>query len=109
MLAIVDSGSDVCLFSADFLPIVGLKLEDGEEDAIGGIGKNISIPVFFHRITILVADNWRIEVPAGFSKELRVGAILGRLGFFDSFRVTFDHSGHPPAVEIEPITHHKTN
>jgi len=41
----------------------------------------------------------------GFSEELSVAGTLGRTGFFDAFRVTFDHSEHPPILEINRIEH----
>lgn len=107
--AVVDSGSAVCLFRAEFLAGLGLRLEDGEEDQIQGVGKAVSIPVFFHRINILVGSDWQIEVSAGFSRELAVTGILGRIGFFDSFRILFDHSAHPPMLEIERIEHKAVN
>jgi hypothetical protein len=49
----------------------------------------------------------RIEVVAGFARKLNTSGILGRQGFFDNFKVTFDHSSYPPALEIERTT--KTN
>src|SRR5260370_8536589 len=87
--AVVDSGSAVCLFRAEFLAGLGLRLEDGEEDTIQGVGNAVSIPVFFHRIHILVVIDSKIEVAAGFTRELSVTGILGRIGFFDSFRILF--------------------
>lgn len=101
--AVVDSGSSACLFHADFLKPLGLKLKDGIEDSIGGVGRQISIPVYYHDVRILIGIDWVIGVRAGFSEELSVPALLGRLGFFDSFRVTFDHSQHPPCLEILKI------
>lgn len=103
--AIVDSGSDMCFFHADALTVFRLKLEDGIAGEIGGIAKKPPIPVFYHDIHILVGLDWLIEVRAGFSRELTTAGILGRLGFFDSFRVIFDHSTHPPVLEIQKLEH----
>jgi len=103
--AVVDSGSSACLFHADFLGPLGLNHKDGIEDSLGGVGRQASIPVYYHDISILVGIDWKIGVRAGFSEELAVAGLLGRLGFFDSFRVTFDHSVHPPAFEIDRIEH----
>jgi hypothetical protein len=72
---------------------------------LGGIGKATAIPVYYHDIHILVGLDWKIGVRAGFSEELSVAGILGRTGFFDAFRVTFDHSEHPPILEINRIEH----
>jgi hypothetical protein len=103
--AVVDSGSSACLFHAEFLKPLGLNLKAGIEDALSGIGTQASIPVFYHDIWILLGIDWKLGVRAGFSEELSIAGLLGRLGFFDAFRVTFDHSTHRPAFEIEKIEH----
>jgi hypothetical protein len=103
--AVVDSGSSACLFHADFLKPLGLNLKDGIEDSLGGVGRQVFIPVYYHDISIRVGVDWRIGVRAGFSEELSIAGLLGRLGFFDAFRVTFDHSVHPPTFEIDKIEH----
>ncbi len=103
--AVVDSGSSTCLFHADFLKPFGLNLRDGIEDSLGGVGRQSSIRVYYHDISILFGVDWNIGVWAGFSAELSIAGLLGRLGFFDGFRVTFDHSVHPPVFEIDKIEH----
>jgi len=103
--AVVDSGSSACFFHADFLKPFKIKLTDGIKDSLGGISKATAIPVYYHDIFILVGLDWKIGVRAGFSEELSVAGILGRTGFFDAFRVTFDHSEHPPILEINHIEH----
>jgi len=103
--AVVDSGSPMCLFHAELLKPFGMNLKNGVEDSLGGVGKQVKIPVYYHNIQILVGADWCIGVRAGFSEELSTAGILGRLGFFDAFRVTFDHSVHPPCLEISKHTH----
>ncbi len=103
--AVVDSGSSPCLFHADFLKQFKITLTDGINGSLGGIGKAMAIPVYYHDIYILVGVDWKIGLRAGFSEELSVAGILGRTGFFDCFRVTFDHSEHPPILEINRIEH----
>lgn len=103
--AVVDSGSSACFFHADSLKPFKIELTDGIKGFLGGIGKATAIPVYYHDIYILVELDWKIGVRAGFSEELSVGGILGRTGFFDCFRVTFDHSEHPPILEINRIEH----
>lgn len=101
--AVVDSGSCVCLFHADFLKVFKIRLEDGVEHFVGGVGKQIKIPVFYHDVRILFGIDQVIGVRAGFSPELSVTGILGRHGFFDCYRVQFDHSVHPPHLELNKI------
>ncbi len=81
----------------------GINLRDGIEGSLGGVGQKAFIPVYFHDIWILVGIDWKMGVRAGFSEELSVAGILGRMGFFDCFRVTFDHSETPPVLEINRI------
>jgi len=102
---VVDSGSGPCLFHANLLQPLGLRLKDGIEDSIGGIGKPLTLPVFYHDIQVLIGIDWVIGVRAGFCEELAVAGILGRVGFFDCFKATFDHSEHPPILEIQRIQH----
>ncbi len=107
--AVVDSGSSACLFHADFLRPFKLNLTDGVKGSIGGVGREMRVPVYYHDIWILVGLELRIGVKAGFCEELSVAGILGRTGFFDSFRVTFDHSENPPVLEINKIEHRNVN
>jgi hypothetical protein len=103
--AVVDSGSSACFFHADFLKLFKIKLTDGIKNSLGGVGKGTVIPVYYHDIFVLVGADWKIGVRAGFSEDLSVAGILGRTGFFDAFRVTFDHTDHPPMLEINKIEH----
>ena len=101
--AIVDSGSTACLFHSSFLQPFGIPLESGLPGKIGSIEAGKGVPVFYHDVGLVVAGNWRITIRAGFCAHLAVAGILGRYGFFDSFTVKFDHSMHPPVVEILAI------
>src|SRR5580658_7156608 len=109
ILAVVDSGSDNCLFHSDALEPFGIELESGIREDIGGIGKQVVIPVYYHDVRIMIGVDWRIQVRAGFSRELTVAGILGRNGFFDAFRITFDHTADTPYTSIEQIVRTKLN
>lgn len=104
--AIVDSGSPYCLFHASICNSIGIKrLEDGVEDTLKGIvgGKNVpSVPMYFHKVKIVVADG-QFETMAGFSWGLAVGGLLGRRGFFENFVVKFDCSLDPPQIDVERL------
>jgi hypothetical protein len=106
--AVVDSGSPYCLFRAQIGEWIGIDVQRGEEGQLGGIIANVREPIYFHRVQLLIENSWRLEVLAGFMKNVGVAAILGRSGFFDCFRVTFDHSTHPPELEITRITTEKS-
>lgn len=105
LFAIVDSGSPYCFFHADIAAAIGIKdITTGKVREIGSVKAGVKDIMYFHRIKIQIESDWCIEIWAGFSPKLSCRAILGRYGFFDHFRVTFDHSGSPPAMEITPIS-----
>jgi len=105
--AVVDSGSPFCIFRAEFADLLGLDLKSGAESEIGGVVAGPKEPIWFHKVRLYVESNWIIDVIAGFARKLGTTGILGRAGFFDNFRVHFDHSTFPPVVEIARIE--KTN
>jgi hypothetical protein len=105
--AVVDSGSGTCMFRtdiADYLKIDFQKANVGTAE-IGGIIQGPKQTIYYCPVQLYVADNWVITITAGFLKKLAVAGILGRNGFFDNFKVSFDHMVTPPAFEIERTTH----
>ena len=106
IFAFVDSGSPYTLFRADVATLIGLDWTKNpvHVDEIGGIVQNVSEPVYFHKVSLYLEAGHRIEVVAGFAKKLNASGILGRTGFFDAFKITFDHSVDPPEFELERIT-----
>jgi len=101
--AFVDSGSPYCLFHSAVADYLHINLKSGTEAELGGVISAHKEALYFHRVNLTIENTWTIEVFAGFSKKLSVAAILGRAGFFDRFRVRFDHSQSPPEFEIEKI------
>lgn len=97
--AFVDSGSPWCLFHAGLCKPLGITLESGVRDDLGGIIQGAKVPVYFHKVKVLLALE-QFEAMAGFSSGLTVGGILGRRGFFENFTVTFDSSAAPPTIEL---------
>jgi hypothetical protein len=100
--AFVDSGSPYCYFHASIGKAIGIKVESGIKDSLGGIVKGSLSDVFFHDVTLYVGADI-VKIKAAFSDGLSVAGILGRTGFFDHFIVTFDHSGIPPCFDIQRI------
>lgn len=100
---VMDTGSSFCLFRADVGRHIGLNIESGVEQQIGGVVSPTRARAFFHKITLYVEDSWTFTVTAGFVENLGQTGILGRRGFFDKFIVRLDHSCTPPALEIEKI------
>ena len=75
--AVVDSGSALCLFHAEIGRALGLEIEDGERDTLGGVVDGSVSDVYYHKIKLRVISE-TISITAGFSEDLSVAAILGR-------------------------------
>ncbi len=90
----------------DVATLIGLEPMKNPEhvETIGGICQAPSEPVYFHHVKLYLEAGYVITIYGGFCKKLVPAGILGRLGFFDNFKVTFDHSVHPPEFEIEKIS-----
>ena len=86
--ALVDSGSDRCIFSSDIADLLGIDVR--ATDAVlyvGGVVAGRGRPIYIHPVEIEVAGNSCGVVEVGFMPEFsRSGyGLLGRSGFFDRF------------------------
>jgi hypothetical protein len=105
LYAYVDSGSSTCLFHIALAELVGLDVTKNPivvED-LKGVIRGESDPCYYHKVTLLLDIGHRLDVVAGFAKKLNTQAIVGRKGFFDTFRVKFDQSTMPPCLELDKI------
>ena len=98
--ALVDSGAADCMFQASLASAIGLELTAGTPSARTGIGGQSE--VWVHPISLFVGEHV-LQLNAAFSETLPVAGLLGRSGFFEHFRITFDPAGHPPGLELERI------
>jgi hypothetical protein len=99
----IDSGADVCIFHAGVCHSLGIKhVEDGIRDELHGVIGGLRVPVYFHKVRVLIFGEF-FETMAGFSQQLSVTGLLGLRGFFENFVVTIDSSIHPPHCEIQKI------
>jgi hypothetical protein len=99
----IDSGADVCIFHAGICHSLGInRVEDGIRDELHGVIGDLRVPMYFHKVRILIFGD-SFETMAGFSHQLSVTGLLGLRGFFENFVVTIDSSVHPPHCEIEKI------
>lgn len=89
---LVDSGADLCLFPAKIAELIGIDIESGKEEQIGGIAET-PIVAYIHSVRLIVRGLSGVDVEAGFteSRGIRTG-ILGQTGFFDKYRITFQRS-----------------
>ena len=88
--SLVDTGSDYCIFPADFATRLGLDLSLLPSSSVYGAGSDSGVR--FAKVLMCHQDLGVWEVRAGFSPEWngREAGALGNLGLFDRFRVSFD-------------------
>lgn len=98
----MDSGSDYCLFHSSIGASLGMDVESGIEGGLGGVIGGVRSKLYYHKVRLLTAGEY-FDVMAGFSPSLSVPALLGQVGFFDQFVVTFDYAPHPPCFELQRI------
>lgn len=86
--ALVDSGADFSIFPLYAAIALGINLKKLKKI------KAESADGHFFKIykTALEAkiDNKFFQLPIGFSEKSNINPLIGREGFFDTFRVTFD-------------------
>ena len=100
--AIVDTGADHCIFDAGIADGLGIQLRAGEEVVFSGIARGAETTGYLHRVTLTVAAQ-TYDVPIVFAYGLATTGILGQIGFFDHFVVTFDWTPHPPCFDVQRI------
>jgi hypothetical protein len=98
--AMVDSGAADCMFPESVAQAIGIDLKTGKKEQRTGIGGTQD--VWIHPIQLYVGLEV-ITINAAFAKALPVAGLLGRIGFFEHFKVTFDPSSNPPGLELERI------
>lgn len=96
--ALIDSGADATVFAAVFGKDIGIKVKDGKKAQLSGLGGKV-INVYFHEIIFKVGGN-KIKSFVGFTYAKGVAAILGQIGFFDKFKVSFDQA--KGTIEVIP-------
>jgi hypothetical protein len=89
---LVDSGADICLFSAAVGEAIGIDVESGRKNEVMGVGGKFSV-YYIHPITIEVGG-WSYAIDAGFMPDVAGHVmpygIVGQKGFFDNFVIKFD-------------------
>ena len=88
ILALIDSGSDDCLFSLGVARLLGLDLSPERDNRYVGIG-GTEVVALFGTVRLDVGD-FSYSVYAGFVDTTLPLALLGQNGFFDQFMITFN-------------------
>jgi hypothetical protein len=87
----IDSGAAICMFHSDVANAIGLKIAQGElSETIGISGAKTAI--YLHNVSLYVPGGYMFKIRAGFTNELPIAGVLGRIGFFEHFKITFDPS-----------------
>jgi hypothetical protein len=88
--ALLDSGASRTTFHSSIGKALGFNIEEGEiEEPLGFGGK--SGATYVHEIA-LYAPGGVLTTRAAFSELIPIAAVLGMAGFFEHFKITFDHS-----------------
>lgn len=82
-----DSGADITIFPKSVSDILGLKLQDGQESTVTGVGGQ-EVKIFVHRIMIRVGDE-ELEIRAGFTEREDIPYLLGRTDILTHFNILF--------------------
>jgi len=97
----IDTGASRCIFHSDIGRALGFAIEKSEIEETYGVSGKLT-KMYLHTISIHVMGG--IEtVKAAFCHELPLAALLGRRGFLDRFKFTYDPSNHPPQFELTKI------
>ncbi len=99
---LVDSGADVSMSSRDFCEELGLNWEAGEPIQLKGISPRpeCSVAARVFQVELMVPDiGVSLLAPICFA-DGDASHLLGREGFFDVFRVTFDKRQQTTRFEL---------
>ena len=91
-LALLDSGADFNIFHADLAEILKMDLSKLKTTSFGGIQKGVE-GIGYYSVFKLGIENFSFDAPIVFSADISPDGygILGQQGFFDHFKVTFEH------------------
>ena len=93
ILAILDSGANISLFSRELGERIGVPIESGFEHEVRGIGG--SLVVYKHDLKLKMSQKGEetvLNITADFTKEIKLPFyIIGRENVFNKMNITFDH------------------
>jgi len=89
VVALIDSGADLCLFHSDIGKMLGIDIQAGRKWEFQGVagGKGIA---YLHPVRLIVRTLSSINLEVGFTDSMAVGTgLLGQQGFFEQFQINF--------------------
>jgi hypothetical protein len=97
---VIDSGADTTLLHSDFAEILGININTGVPELFRGFAAE-PITGYTHTVSIHLEDDANeFFVPCSFVPKLKMNGILGQIGFFDNYKVTFEK--YNKTFEITP-------
>jgi len=99
-LALADSGADVCLFPFKLAVQLQLDIENLPKSLTGGVGSAANL-TYYDTVSIDLGDGIKFSAYVGFTQGLDAAGfgLLGQSGFFEQFRVEFDHKRKTFSIE----------
>ena len=94
VVALVDSGADLSVIPRGLAEVLNVDLTGPKQDSFGFGGKIVCIE---SKVSLTLIQNHEkvvLEIPILVSPDDNCPPILGRTGFFDSFKITFDNQNH---------------
>jgi hypothetical protein len=89
------------MFPEDVARAIGINdIKTGARDSRQGIGGDQD--VWIHPVVLYVGEH-ALNIEAAFAHTLPVAGLLGRQGFFEHFKITFDPTSTPPGLELERV------
>ena len=96
--ALLDSGSTMSVFRNEIAEDLGVGIHVGKEKILQSASGLVK--VYISALTVEI-NGERFDMDVGFSSDLITSFnILGREGFFDRFRITFDEGHRKIIIEI---------
>jgi Aspartyl protease len=99
VLAMLDSGADICVFNLGYALALGLDLSQCEQVTVSGV-EGVAQDCYKTVIDLEPEGLSKITVPVLFIDSSGVDGLLGQEGFFDQHVVTFNRKGD--SFEIVP-------
>ncbi len=85
--ALVDSGAAMCLFKGEIGRALGINIDGGEKKIFQGVSAKLI--GYIHEVETTIAGK-TFKTKIAFSDDLSTSFnLLGRLGIFDKFSITF--------------------
>lgn len=89
VVALVDSGADICLFHSDVGRMIGIEIEEAPQLTFQGVS-GVREVAYLHRVDLAVRGLSSLVLEVGFTNSMAVGTgLLGQRGFFEQFQVNF--------------------